>query len=204
MNINDNSMTINTLNENSFTVTKNYDKSNENIGTSPSAILLQDGRIMTGCDDGKIKVFDPHNEFSNDITMEGYKEMWTDSLCQLDNGLIVSGGLSDCLKFWKIKKTHQLVSAIEKAHDGRIYLLISLSDNRFISFSCDRTMKIWKNNKLMTKLEGKVDYGCAHLYIREKEILIVTSCDYNILIFIMKSYQCITICDNIFGMLEKI
>ena len=65
-------------------------------------------------------------------------------------------------------------------------------------------MKIWKNNKLMTKLEGKVDYGCAHLYIREKEILIVTSCDYNILIVIMKSYQCITICDNIFGMLEKI
>ena len=42
------------------------------------------------------------------------------------------------------------------------------------------------------------------VYIREKEILIVTSCDYNILIFIMKSYQCITICDNIFGMLEKI
>lgn len=34
MNINDNSMTINALNENSFTVTKNYDKSNENIGTS--------------------------------------------------------------------------------------------------------------------------------------------------------------------------
>ena len=59
---------------------------------------------MTGCDDGKIKVFDPHNEFSNDITMEGHKEMWTDSLCQLDNGLIVSGGFDDCLKFWKIKK----------------------------------------------------------------------------------------------------
>lgn len=190
--------------KNSFTVTKCYDISNEKIGNSPFAVLLQDGRIITGCDDGKIKVFDPYNDFSNDITMEGHKEMWTDSLCQLDNGLIVSGGFDECLKFWKIeKKTYQLVSIIEKAHNGRIYLLIALSDARFILFSCDGTMKIWKNYKLIAKLDGKVNFGCAHLYIREKEILIVSSCENNILIFSMKTYQCITICENIFEMFEK-
>ena len=57
-----------------------------------SIILLQDGRIASGNDDYIIKIFDPDNNYNcvPSISNDGQIK----SLCQLDNGNIVSSGYS--------------------------------------------------------------------------------------------------------------
>ena len=84
---------------------------------------------------------------------------------------------------------------INNAHNGAIYKVIALPNNRIASCSRDKTIKIWKSNPPYSDTPIKVLEGHCYcvvslLYIKDRDILISGSLDKTLRLWNMTTYQC--------------
>ena len=155
-----------------------------------SIILLQDGRIASGDDDYTIKIFDPNNNYNCDLTILHSSQVKT--LCQLDNGNIVSSGYS-YMSLWSFSKTSsKFEHNYKKTSSTKV---ISISNNRFVTVE---PISIWNGDSPYSEqpikvLENKREFASSVTYIRDKEYLIAaTHYSYIMYIWSTKTYQCIS------------
>ena len=109
------------------------------------------------------------------------------SICQLDDGTIVSGSYDKSIMIGDY--------TIKSAHDICITKVITLPNNRIASCSADKTIKIWKSNPPYSDTPIKVLEGHSNdvtflLYIKERDILISGSNDVTLRLWNMSTYQC--------------
>ena len=113
---------------------------------------------------------------------------WIHSICQLDDGTIVSCSGN------KYDRTIMIGDyTINNAHDSWILKVITLPNNRIASCSKDMTIKIWKSNPPYSDTPIKVLEGHRYkvaslLYIKERDVMLSGSV--TLRIWNMSTYQC--------------
>ena len=157
-----------------------------------SLLHLKDGRVAS-CSDGKtIRIYDPSNDYHCDQVIKRHSKGIL-SICQLDDGTIVSGPL-DAIMIGDY--------TIKSAHDDLITKVITLPNNRIASCSYDKTIKIWKSNPPYSDTPIKVLTGHSNsatslLYMKERDIMLSGSADETLLLWNMSTYQCITVIEGV-------
>ena len=67
-------------------------------------LILQDKRLAATLErDPLLMIFDPKNNYHCDIVIRDNKEIGLNSICQLDNGHIVTCGRDNYIKIYSIK-----------------------------------------------------------------------------------------------------
>ena len=136
-------------------------------------IVLNDGRICTCSDDHTISVIDIEKN-KIDMTMEGHtKPVCT--LCQLENGKVLSGGMDKSIRVWEVgKDRYKCERAIET--EGEVREIVEIGNNR-IAFSHKNTyIYIWDmrtnfEKKNIIALKGLNNAKMeTMIYMREKII----------------------------------
>ena len=89
-----------------------------------SLLRLKDGRVASCSDDKTIKRFEPSNDYHCDQLIKRHNDSIT-SICQLDDGTIVSCSYDRTIMLNNY--------TIKNAHDGWIYKVITLPNNRIAS-----------------------------------------------------------------------
>lgn len=164
--------------------------------------LLKDKRLASCSKDKTIKIFNPLNNYTCDMTIIGHWGVIS-SLCQLDNGNLVSCSWDKTIKIWSIKKkSYQCLFTIVKAHDDYVNDVVTISNNRIVSCSRNNLIKIWEGNSPYNKKPLKIidvhrTYVLSVLYVKTKDLLLSKSTDNKLIIISVKSYQCISIINNI-------
>ena len=150
-----------------------------------SLLHLRDGRVASCSDDKTIRIYDPSNDYHCDQVIKRHSE-GIRSICQLDDGTIVSG-------------SYQTIMigdyTIKNAHNDWIYQVITLPNNRIASCSYDKTIKIWKSNPPYSDTPIKVlrehsRLVTSLLYIKERDIMLSGSDDVTLRLWNMSTYQC--------------
>ena len=166
--------------------------------------LLKDNRIASGSDSGKILIYNPSKNYIRDQTINTPLYSNITSICQLDNGTIVSGSndKSICIGDYVIKQ----------AHDSYIYQVIAISNNRIASSSADCRLKIWNGESpsetpIKVLLQKEIMPVVSIFYLKEKDFLL--SCSKNLILRVwnMSTYQLVTVmtdayCLDINGMYQ--
>ena len=100
---------------------KTFTEHTDNVN---SLLRLKDGRVASCSDDKTIRIYDPSNDYHCDQVIKRHNDSIT-SICQLDDGTIVS-----CSEDRTIMLNNY---TIKNAHDGWIYKVITLPNNRIAS-----------------------------------------------------------------------
>lgn len=148
-----------------------------------SLLLLKNKRIASCSYDGTIRIFKLSDTYKNERVIRR-KSSDISSICELDDGSIVSCSLDGSIAFDNF--------TIKEAHQYRIRKVLTLPNNRIVTFSED--VKIWKSNQPYSERPLKVIYRKynAILYIKKYDIFL--ACNKTDLTFwSMSSYQIITV-----------
>jgi WD40 repeat protein len=109
-----------------------------------SVACTPDDKIVSGGNDGKIKVWDdntnPMQEFDHGA--------WVRSVACKSDGTIVSGGDDRKVKVWGVEKPMQ-----EFDHDDWIFSVACKSDGTIVSGGDDRKVKVWGVEKPMQEFD---------------------------------------------------
>ena len=165
-------------------------------------LLLQDGRIALSSD--YIKIYDIVTAKCN-ITI---KEKNVITLCQIDNGNLISGSLIS-INFWKIEhNVYQNLFSIQiniTSINLTSFSIISLSNNKFALFTlCHNKILLYEGNqpysaqpyqKLVTKSKSGI---ISVLFIKKKNLLLSSTMDNNLYFWMLSTFQCISIMTDIF------
>lgn len=155
-----------------------------------SLLLLNDNRIASCSNDRTIRIYNPSNNYLCEKVIKNNKE-WIRTICQLDNGTIVSSSGDQSIIFDNF--------FIQTAHNKFIYdylsKIISLPNNRFASCAGDTIIKIWKGSPPYSatpiqKLNGHSGWVRSLLYIKERNVLISGSEDDSLRLWNMSTYRC--------------
>ena len=133
-----------------YTIIKNIKTITGHTVYVNSLLHLKDGRVASCSDDNTIRIYDPSNDYHCVQVIERHSK-GIESICQLDDGTIVSGSYDQSIMIGDY--------TIKSAHDGWIYKVITLPNNRIASCSKDMTIKIWKSNPRYSDIPIKVLEG---------------------------------------------
>lgn len=170
-----------------------------------SLLILQDKRLAATLErDPLLMIFDPKNNYHCDIVIRDNKEIGLNSICQLDNGHIVTCGRDNYIKIYSItKNTYKCEFEIANAHQLERYIatIINLPNNRIASCGEDSIIKIWdlsfpydkNSNKLIKELIGHESFVYSLLYLKERDILISGGFSEAIRFWNATNYQCISV-----------
>ena len=133
-----------------------------------SLLRLKDGKVASCSDDNTIRIQDPSNDYHCDQVIKRHSK-GIQSICQLDDGTIVSCS-NDTTIFCKSDNSIVVSCSddrtimigdytIKSAHNGCIFKVITLPNNRIASCSDDKTIKIWKSNPRYSDIPIKVLEG---------------------------------------------
>ena len=155
-------------------------------------IVLTDGRICTCSDDHTISVIDIEND-KIDMTIEGHtKPVY--SLCQLENGKVLSGSVDKSIKIWEVgKDRYKCESTIET--EGEVREIVRISNNRIAFSHKNPYIYIWDmrtnfDKKNIKELKGhKGSRMETMIYMKEKDYLIAGYNNKIVTIWCMKTYQ---------------
>lgn len=166
-------------------------------------LLLQDGRIAVGYDDGIIGIFSLKNDIKLEIELIGHTESVL-YFFQSESGKLISCSYDRSIKIWNIEETsYNCEYTIKDAHDESICQIISLHNNKMASSSNDNKIKIWKKSKpycLIQIIERNIKNE-GHIYIyspRNSEVLFAMY-DNDLCIWNLLTYQCETIINKIYN-----
>lgn len=124
--------------------------SNEDIKSMTPMLLLNDSRIAMIFNEKDIRILDPLNNFNCDIVLSGHLFL-VSSLCQLDNGHLVSSSFDNSIIIWKLEKyAYSLVSKISDIETNFTCYVLALSDNRFAINCYNYNFDIYKYNKCLS------------------------------------------------------
>ena len=171
-----------------------------------SLLLLKDNRIASCSNDHLINIYDPSNDYALDISITDLPDK-VNSICQLDNENLISSCNNNSIYIWHITKTaYHLIHVIKQAHFIPIQKIVSLSNNYFAS--CSDIINIWNLNFPYVNKPFKTisieNYSfTTMLYINNQNLLIASSYKENILLFNMKTYQCVTFIDEAYCFFQK-
>ena len=131
-----------------------------------SLLLLKDRRVASCSEDNTIRIFEPSNDYHCDQVIKRHSK-GISSICQLDNGTIVSSSYDNSIMIGDF--------TIKRAHESLIKKVITLPNDRIASCSSDYTIKIWNSNPPYSDTPIKVLKGHRNsvtslLYIKEKDI----------------------------------
>lgn len=104
-----------------------------------SLIQLEDGRLVSGGNDGMIKLFD---KMSLEC-LDSFKahSNWVTSLHQLHDGRLISGGNDSQIIVWNIFTFKKITSF--QGHSNWVTSFTQLSDGRLVSGGNDNMIKFW-------------------------------------------------------------
>ena len=104
-----------------------------------SLVLLGDGRVCSGSDDGTMKIWNMSSGVC-ERTLTGH-EGCVFALVFLGDGRVCSGSRDGTMKIWNISSG--VCERTLTGHGGSVYALVLLGDGRVCSGSGDDTIKIW-------------------------------------------------------------
>lgn len=174
-----------------------------------SLILLKDGRFASCSFDSTIKIYNPNNDYHCDITLSSApSNEFIISICQLDNGNLVSGSsiqnedwsYSSFIKIWSIT-TCKCLFTISNVNRKVIVKVISIPNNRIVSCSLEKDIKVW-NEHSETPIKILKGHQCSLrsiIYIKNRNLLISSASDNTIRTWNMKTFQCMNIIKGING-----
>ena len=151
-----------------------------------SLLLLKEKKVASSSYDETIRIYDPSNDYHCDSVLNRHRN-YTYSICQLDDGTIVSCSSGGSIQIGDYK--------IWKAHNGySIYKVIPLPDNRIASCSDEKTVTIWTSEPPYSDtpiivLKGHSSSVKSILYIKERDILISGSQDDTLRLWSMTTYK---------------
>ena len=141
-------------------------------------IILQDKRLCTTSDDETIKIFNPQNNFSNDITIKNLHNNVIYGIIQIKDGKLISFSLNRiCLIELLEKKKYNCTHIMNIPNICQNSLVIELLDNRIATslkneiliIKIDNRKKMVINSKIQTDFENYLGF----LYqIKNDEILV--------------------------------
>lgn len=106
-----------------------------------SLILLKNNNYLcSGSVDLTIRIWDWENSTCLNV-LRGHNN-WVKCICELSNGIILSGSDDYTIKLWK---DYYNINTL-KGHSNSIRALCQINDNYFASGSFDSTIKIWEIN----------------------------------------------------------
>lgn len=160
-------------------------------------IQLQDGRIASCSSDESIRIFTEKLEYQ--FTLRGHNSPVC-TLAQIENGLIISGAIEGTIKIWSIDKdSYKCEYTNMNSHFDIIKDIIKLPGNKFLSYSYDQSIKVWKGEKpysMIKTIKGIANINCL-CYISSKDSLFAIQDDGNLIIFNMNTYKKETMISNI-------
>ena len=131
-------------------------------------IQLNDGRLLTGSDDFKMKFWEEQGEkFINTLTID---KLTGDILCVYelkDLRIIITNKSSGAMKVWQKQKDSEMydLTITLSEHQQAVTSIIQLSDEKLITGSKDNTIKLWdisENSLKCTQTLSKHKLGvCA-------------------------------------------
>ena len=145
-------------------------------------VLLKDGRLAACCE-GKIKVFDPKNNYHLDIDAE-VNNRASEGLCQVDSGLVVSSAKRNIYLFSLTKDSAKCEYVIEEANDYYKFIrkLLPLPNNQFASCCYMSTIvTIWSADQPFTDIPIALldpemsGWANSMIYIKESNKIVIGS-----------------------------
>ena len=169
-----------------------------------SLLNLKDGRIASCSKNGLIKIINPNKNFNCDMNILTH-QIWVHSLCQIDNGNIVStaSNKNSSLMIFSISdNSYQLVHKIDIKYKNEYVLNVkvaALSDNRIATGNdslliFDGTSKTDKPIVALKERRGDIE---NILYLREKEIAVTATTSNKVSVWDVKNYQLVTIISDL-------
>ena len=148
-------------------------------------LKLNDNRICHYGYHRESIIYDPIKDYNIVERIDAHKNAIT--MCQLDDGTIVSATESNSLRFGNF--------LFNNAHNAQINKLIPLPNNIMASCSIDHTVKIWNFTspsnitliKTMTEHDSDV---ISILYIKERDIMISVGGDNKLCLWNMSTLKC--------------
>ena len=135
---------------------------------------MKDGRIASSANDKSILIY---NKEMNDIQLS-IKNLKSNvlNIMQSNEGYIFASLDSGSILIFKLisSNSYQLIQDIKKGHDDRVTKIIQIKDERFISCSSDKTIKIWKflNEQLTLDHTLNEESGISSIIeLKENEII---------------------------------
>ena len=172
----------------------------ENIYGVSSLFLLKDGRLVS-CSHELITIYNMKEKYHLDITINSEKDNGFLDLCELSNGKLLSCLTDQSIKIWSISSSsYKCEEMIENAHNGWVYKVISLSNDRIPICSNDNTIGIRNSSapyNCISLLNGHTNDVSSIICIKEKEILISGSYDETLRVWDLSKYQFKNIINNV-------
>ena len=150
-----------------------------------SLLLLNDKRVASCSGDQTIRIFNPSNDYHCDQVLKRHNNDIR-SICQLDNGTIVSSSYQSIMIGDFL---------IKNAHDYWIWGVVALPNNRIASCSNDMVIKIWQGNSdtPIKVLAGHTSTVYSLMYIKGKNIMVSGSNDRTLRLCEVQTYQCVSV-----------
>ena len=180
----------------------NYKTLNNNKGLIYCLQILDDKRLAASDSKSNLIIYNKET-FNPDITIQNNCSSLL-HFKQLKNKNIAVSFISDfTIKIIKIKneKDYEIIQTINKAHNNRICKILELKNENIITFSEDKSFKIWKlnNNKYEVINEIKENNIISNgIEIKENEILYdLNTKPQSIKFYDLNKYETIKILNNL-------
>jgi WD40 repeat protein len=169
---------------------------------SPYIYLLKNGNLISGLEEGTIKIYDK-NSFEVKLKIKEHSE-YINSINQLNDERIISCSGDKTAKIIELKENnkYEVVQTLI-GHTLSVYKVIEIRNNELVSISEDNIMKIWtlklKSFKCTNtiKISEKDDNIFNILKLNENELVISSSEDNFLKFYNSNNYKNISILNNI-------
>jgi WD40 repeat protein len=105
--------------------------------------VLPDGRIVSGCEDGRIRILAKEADGQWSAELLSRHTDWLLCLQYLPDGRIVSGSDDTTIRIWTKSAEGEWSSEVLSGHARGVQCLQALPDGRIVSGSDDKTIRIW-------------------------------------------------------------
>ena len=153
-------------------------------------LYTNNGKLFSASDDKTIGIYNwnkDEKQFEYENSLKGHTD-YVLTLCKTKDPLcILSGSRDETIKMWQVS-TYKCIRTFE-GHSDAIFHIIIYSDDKIISASADKSIKIWnQQGECLNTLKGHTDEVAGLIELKDKR-LVSCSCDNQVLFWNMNTYQ---------------